>query len=63
MSAAASEPEPEPVRLARPTSVRYWVGDVDDWSAELRGRGLSSSTLRAYQGHVRQFCDYLVDPR
>jgi len=38
--------------------------DVDDWSAHLRGPGgVSSSTLRGYQGSLRQFCDYLVDAR
>jgi site-specific recombinase XerD len=43
---------------------QWQPSDVDDWSAHMRQPGgVSHSTLRAYQGHVRQFCDYLVDGR
>lgn len=38
--------------------------DVDEWSSHLRlPGGVSGSTLRGYQGSLRQFCDYLVDGR
>lgn len=43
---------------------QWQPSDVDDWSAHMRQPGgVGHSTLRAYQGHVRQFCDYLVDGR
>ncbi|WP_053682523.1 tyrosine-type recombinase/integrase [Streptomyces sp. WM4235] len=36
---------------------------VDEWSADLRAvRGCVRSTLRNYQGAVRQFCDFLTNP-
>lgn len=38
--------------------------DVDEWSTHLRGPGrISHATLRAYQGGLRQFCDYVTDTR
>lgn len=43
---------------------RWSADDMDAWSAELRQvRSLSRSTLRSYQGAVRQFCDYVTDAR
>ncbi|GAA0659347.1 hypothetical protein GCM10010193_07720 [Kitasatospora atroaurantiaca] len=36
---------------------------VDEWSADLRSvHGCVRSTLRNYQGSVRQFCDVLTNP-
>ncbi|MFD3803097.1 site-specific integrase [Streptomyces sp. NPDC058619] len=36
---------------------------VDEWSADLRAvHGCVRSTLRNYQGSVRQFCDFLTNP-
>lgn len=32
------------------------------WSAELVAEGLSGSTIRSYQGAVRQFCDHITNP-
>ncbi len=37
--------------------------DVEEFSAELRAGGRSLATVRAYQGSLRQFCDYVADPR
>lgn len=37
--------------------------DVDEWSADLRDRGLALSTLRNRQGVVRRFCGYAVNPQ
>lgn len=37
--------------------------DVDEWSADLRDRGLALSTLRNRQGVVRRFCEYAVNPQ
>lgn len=36
--------------------------DVDDWSADMRERGLAKSTIRHRQGTVRRFCDYMTNP-
>ncbi|WP_198359589.1 tyrosine-type recombinase/integrase [Streptomyces fildesensis] len=39
-------------------------GHVDEWSAYLTGeRHLAPSTIRAYQGDVRQFTEFLIDGR
>ncbi|MFE9476631.1 hypothetical protein [Streptomyces griseofuscus] len=36
---------------------------VDEWSVDLRAvHGCVRSTLRNYQGSVRQFCDFLANP-
>lgn len=36
---------------------------ADDWTAELRGvHGAARSTVLGYQGAIRQFMDYLLDP-
>lgn len=36
---------------------------IDEWSADLRAvHGCVRSTLRNYQGSVRQFCDFLTSP-
>jgi integrase len=42
-----------------------WVpADVDEWSAYLAGeQHLAPSTIRAYQGDVRLFTEFLIDPR
>jgi site-specific recombinase XerD len=32
------------------------------WSAELVAEGLSGSTIRSYQGAVRQFCEHITNP-
>jgi integrase/recombinase XerC len=37
--------------------------DVDEWSADMRDRGLALSTLRNRQGVVRRFCEYAVNPQ
>jgi integrase/recombinase XerC len=37
--------------------------DVDEWSADMRERGLALSTLRNWQGVVRRFCEYAVNPQ
>lgn len=37
--------------------------DVEEFTAELRGQGRTLATIRAYQGSVRQFLDYVCDPR
>ena len=37
--------------------------DVEEFTAELRGEGRALSTVRAYQGGLRQFLDYVADPR
>jgi integrase/recombinase XerC len=37
--------------------------DVEEFTAELRGEGRALSTIRAYQGGLRQFLDYVADPR
>ncbi len=42
---------------------RWAPADVEEWSAEMVGRGLTHATLRNYQQVVAQFCDYLVDRR
>lgn len=37
--------------------------DVEEWTVVLRSQKWAFSTVRAYQGAVAMFCDYLVDPR
>jgi hypothetical protein len=37
--------------------------DVDEWSTDMRDRGLALSTLRSRQGVVRRFCEYAVNPQ
>jgi len=53
-------------RFQRYTNDWPWAwapGDVEEFTAELRGAGLTQSTIRSYQGALRQFCDYAADPR
>ncbi|MEV7233742.1 tyrosine-type recombinase/integrase [Streptomyces sp. NPDC051020] len=42
-----------------------WLpGHMDEWSASLTGeRHLAPSTIRSYQGDVRQFTEFLIDGR
>ena len=35
---------------------------MSHWSAELVADGLSGSTIRSYQGAVRQFCEHITNP-
>lgn len=42
---------------------RWGPADVEEWTAEMVGRGLTHATLRNYQQIVAQFCDYLTDVR
>jgi len=43
---------------------RWTAGHVDEWSAYLTGeRHLAPSTIRAYQGDVRLFTEFLIDAR
>ena len=37
--------------------------DVEEFTAQLRGEGRALATIRAYQGGLRQFLDYVADPR
>jgi integrase/recombinase XerC len=37
--------------------------DVEEFTTELRGEGRTLATVRAYQGSLRQFLDYVCDPR
>ncbi len=37
--------------------------DVEEFSTELRGDGRTLTTVRAYQGALCQFLDYVCDPR
>ena len=37
--------------------------DLDEFTAELRGEQKSLPTIRAYQGSLRQFLDFVADPR
>jgi len=37
--------------------------DLEEFTAQLRGERRALSTIRAYQGHLRQFLDYAADPR
>jgi site-specific recombinase XerD len=53
-------------RFQRFTNEWPWMWrpvDVEEFTAELRGGGRSLSTIRAYQAGLRQFCDYVSDPR
>jgi site-specific recombinase XerD len=55
-------------RFQRFTNEYPWLwtaADVEEFSADLRSRDQAAtvSTLRAYQGAIRQFCDYICDPR
>ncbi|MGW4825837.1 hypothetical protein ACWEP4_45125 [Streptomyces sp. NPDC004227] len=39
------------------------AGDLDDWMTELIAAGeRAESTIRNYQGSIRQFCDYITSP-
>lgn len=39
------------------------AGHLDEWTADLvAARGLAPSTIRAYQGALRLFCDYITSP-
>jgi integrase/recombinase XerC len=43
---------------------QWTAGQVDEWSAYLTGeRHLAPSTIRAYQGDVRLFTEFLIDAR
>ncbi|WP_433858344.1 tyrosine-type recombinase/integrase [Streptomyces kronopolitis] len=43
---------------------QWSAGHMDDWSATLTSeRHLAASTVRGYQGAVRLFTEFLVDPR
>jgi integrase/recombinase XerC len=43
---------------------QWTAGHVDEWSAFLTGeRHLAAATVRAYQGEVRQFTEFLIDAR
>lgn len=42
---------------------KWSPSDVEEWTAELVGRGLSHSTVRNYQQAVALFCGYVADPR
>ncbi|MGX7829054.1 tyrosine-type recombinase/integrase [Actinokineospora sp. 24-640] len=37
--------------------------DLEEFTAQLRGKRRALSTIRSYQGDVRLFCDYTADPR
>lgn len=55
-------------RFQRFTNEYPWTWaprDVEEFTAELRGgdRSVALSTLRAHQGAIRLFCDYVADPR
>jgi integrase/recombinase XerC len=42
----------------------WTAGDIEDWTSGLQsGRGHSHATIRAYQGAVACFLDYVVDSR
>jgi integrase len=41
----------------------WTLGDADDFFSHARAvRNLSHGTVRAYQGHIKLFCDYACDP-
>ena len=42
---------------------QWGPADVEEWTAELVGRGLAHATVRNYQQAVALFCAYVVDPR
>ncbi|HET7327021.1 MAG TPA: tyrosine-type recombinase/integrase [Nocardioidaceae bacterium] len=42
---------------------RWRPVDVEEWTSEMVGRGLTHATVRNYQQVVAQFCDYLIDVR
>jgi integrase/recombinase XerC len=42
---------------------RWTAGEVEDWTAQLVGAGLTHSTVRNYQTAVALFCSYVSDPR
>lgn len=52
--------------FAKSTGEYPWnwqAAHMDEWSSHLIAeRGLASSTIRAYQTTIRQFCDYLLHP-
>lgn len=37
--------------------------DLEEFTAEVRGRGLAIATVRGYHSHIRLFCEYVSDPR
>lgn len=41
---------------------QWSAGQVDEWFADLAGKDTPSSTMRAYQGSLRMFCDYVTSP-
>src|SRR6266545_5123724 len=42
----------------------WTAAHVDEWMTHLiSALGRAESTIRTYQGTLRQFCDYLTDPR
>jgi len=42
---------------------QWGPADVEEWTADLVGRGLSHATVRNYQQSVALFCGYVADPR
>lgn len=42
---------------------QWGPADVEEWTAELVGGGLSHATVRNYQMAVALFCGYVADPR
>lgn len=37
--------------------------DIDEWSADMRDRGLALSTLRQRQSVIRLYCEYAINPQ
>ncbi|WP_330234439.1 site-specific integrase [Nocardia sp. NBC_00508] len=51
------------VRYTNDYPWNWTASHLDEWMTSLIGeKNLSESTIRNYQGTVRQFCDYLTDP-
>ena len=42
---------------------QWGPADVEEWTAELVGKGLAHTTVRNYQMAVALFCAYIADPR
>ncbi len=42
---------------------QWGPADVEEWTAELVGKGLAHTTVRNYQMAVALFCGYIADPR
>lgn len=71
----ASDFSPNTIRTRRAVVVKLvdfsghypweWsIGDADEFFAHARGvKNLSHSTVRAYQGAIKLFCDYACNPR